>query len=97
MVATPIEHGIVVVRCDTKFNARKLFKNRKVERIIALIQEKKHSTIFCMDDLDVPVMSTNFSEGAGCGTSEQGKEDIFGQAKTKRRTILSSHQNPQSG
>ena len=47
-----------------------------------MIQEKKHSAIFCIDDLEVPVMSTNFSDGAGCGTSGQGKEEIFGQAKT---------------
>ena len=88
MIETKISHGIVVIDTDSEFDARKFRKNESVKSLIRQIQMKERSPLFFMnDDRQVISLPMDFNCGASCGTSEQGLEEIFDQAKPAIATV----------
>ena len=88
MIETTINHGIVVIDTDSEFDARNFRKNRSVRNLIDRIQMKEASPLFFMDDDNKVIsLSMDFNCGAGCGTSEQGLQGAFDQAKPAIATV----------
>jgi hypothetical protein len=91
MIETTIKHDIVVIDTDSEFDAKKFRKNKSVKHLMEQIQMKEKSSLFFMDDeRKVISLPLDFNCGASCGTSEQGLQEIFDQAKPASATEASS-------